>query len=90
MPQLSRAKLFVGSILSTLLSALPWANQGADAKQAAPSDLRAGGQTSEAAVKAIMAKWSVANERQNEAKERGDKIAQQFVSFRPQFIQSKK
>ena len=91
MPSLNRARLLAGSILSTLLSVVPWGHQGAVAKQAPPSesnDLRPGGQTSEAAVRAIMEKWNIAKERADEEKGRGDEIAQaQFISFRPEFIQ---
>jgi hypothetical protein len=86
MSEITRVKLMMGAAVSAVMSLVPGVSQGATTAESPRIDLRSQGEISEAAVKAIMEKWKLNIEQQDEAAQR----TAEFVSFKPQFIRVKR
>jgi hypothetical protein len=82
MSEITRIKLMMSAAVSAVMSLVPGVSQGATTTQSPQVDLRPQGEISEAAVKAIMEKWKLNIEQQDEAVQR----TAEFVSFKPDFI----
>jgi len=75
-------KLLTSAAVAAVISLVPGASQGATSAESPRMDLRPQGETSEAAVKAIMDKWEL-------NKSRPVEVAQAFSSFKPSFIRGR-